>query len=375
MKPMTRLNEQDRAVLTQQASEWYVANRSGTLSRGDAARFIDWLRASPAHVEEYLGVAQVDRALAAAVSDEDESMDTLIERARADVSSNVTSLVLPDREQVRNAVSPPRRRWSSVALPVAAAVAAMAIGITVVMQNLDGQRFGLPKTYQTAHGQQLERTLPDGTTLQLNTDSAVTVRYTVKARVVELTRGQAYFQVVHNARRPFRVSVDGAELVDVGTSFDVYRLGSNTILTVIQGQVAVVQSSSALADRTVVAATDPLVGAGQRIRLEHGAAISPPQAVDLLQAQAWLKRQVIFRARPLGEAVAELNRYAPTQLEIRDPAVRVMAVSGVFNADDTESFIAFINTMDGLAVQQVSPGNLLIARRAPAETPAPSPMR
>ena len=83
---------------------------------------------------------------------------------------------------------------------------ALLLAASVLWWMRDGEFLGLPKAYQTAHGEQTVAQLPDGTELHLNTDSAVTVRYTRSERVVEIARGQALFTVARDDPRRFRVA-------------------------------------------------------------------------------------------------------------------------------------------------------------------------
>src|SRR5262249_18454748 len=93
--------------------------------------------------------------------------------------------------------------------------------------------------FKTSHGEQQTHTLADGSVLHLNTDSAVTVRYSSTERQVTLTSGEANFEIVHAADRPFRVIGGPAEIVDLGTRFDVRLEGHATLVTVEEGRVAV----------------------------------------------------------------------------------------------------------------------------------------
>ena len=126
------------------------------------------------------------------------------------------------------------------ARPLAAAAALAFLALTTLWLTRDGERYGLPRTYSTAHGEQIERPLPDGSLLHLNTDSKVTVRYSRRERVVELDRGEALFKVAHdNAQRGFRVAAGNAQVLDVGTQFDIYLKPGAVLVTVVEGIVAV----------------------------------------------------------------------------------------------------------------------------------------
>src|SRR5262249_12911233 len=92
----------------------------------------------------------------------------------------------------------------------------------------------------TRHGEQVEKRLEDGSVIRLNTDTALRVVLAPDTRLVYLDRGQAVFEVVHDASRPFHVIAGSADITDVGTKFDVYIQGDSTRVTVLEGQVGVV---------------------------------------------------------------------------------------------------------------------------------------
>jgi transmembrane sensor len=125
----------------------------------------------------------------------------------------------------------------------------------------------------------------------------------------------------------------------IGTKFDVRLQQKSTVATVVQGRVAV--------------GPPPLVqlGANQQIRMTSGAWPAMATAVDAQQATAWLHRQIMFEHEPLGRVASEFNRYAPTPIDITTPALRTLEINGVFATDDTEAFIAFLRSLDGVHVE------------------------
>jgi transmembrane sensor len=351
---MTPSAEQIRGAVAQQAGDWFVANQAGPLKEADRAAFVAWLKASPIHVGEYLGVALIAHDLPAATTDPDIPLDALIAQARADASDTVVALdaPLPTREP------PAKRLWVARAWPlVASATAAVVLLVaSVAWWSRDGELLGLPKTYRTTHGEQLAQRLPDGTWLHLNTDSAVTVRFSRTERVVDVDRGQALFQVAHDGRRWFRVAAGGAQVVAVGTQFDVYRKINNaTLITVVDGTVGVLLGDAPPLTREAVLPARALrVSAGQQLGIDAGKMWAHPVAADLRVAVGWLQRRIVFEKRPLSEVADEFNRYAKIPIEIDDPALRDLPVSGAFDAYDTDSFVRFLTTLDGVAVQRTA---------------------
>ena len=81
---MNPKEDQIRAVVSQQAADWVVTNQDGLPDEMQRADFVAWLKASPMHVDEYLGMALVTRDLRAAMRDAEGSPEELLEQARAD---------------------------------------------------------------------------------------------------------------------------------------------------------------------------------------------------------------------------------------------------------------------------------------------------
>ena len=219
------------------------------------------------------------------------------------------------------------------------------------------------------HGAQLVQRLPDGSEFQLDTDSAVTVRYSGHERLVDLDRGQALFQVMHDGTRPFRVMAGHTATIALGTRFNVYRKVDSTIVTVAEGRVAVVSRVGNRPMSAEALSSDARrVEAGYQLRIDAGGRSAQPIAVDLLETLGWVRHKIVFERRPLGEVADEFNRYGRVRLEIDDAALRALPVSGVFDINDAESFATFLSRLDGVIVDR-SAIRIRVTRRAEGQEP------
>ena len=349
---MTPSEEQVRSAVAQQAGTWFIANQSGSLEQDERAAFVAWLKVSPVHVEEYLGVALIAHDLPAAAEDPQEPLESLLELARADDSDGVVRLEasLPVREPATKRMRAPHG-WS-FATSMAAVVLLLAGSVLWWMRN--GEFLGLPRAYQTAHGEQIVTQLPDSSELHLNTDSSVTVRYTRSERVVEIARGQALFTVARDDHRRFRVAAGDAQIIAVGTQFDIHRRHHSTIVTVVEGSVAVLAGQPPPPGVTGFPSGALRVSAGYQVRVDAGGVLAQPLPVDVQQTVAWLQQKIAFDRRPLGEVADEFNRYGSIPIEIDDAALRALPISGVFDAYDIDSFVAFLQTLDGVRVERTN---------------------
>jgi transmembrane sensor len=359
---MNAKEDRIRTLIAEEAADWFVANRAGGLTADERAQFVAWLKASPTNVEEYLGVKVIERDLRKACEDPELSPGALLKRVRAE-----NGVAAAER---RAAVRPPpMRRWQFAAACIA------ALGVVSVGGFLwhDWQAIHAPVAvavaavhFETRHGEQLRRVLADGSVLELNTDTAVTVSYSDKERRLVIERGQAGFEVAHNPQRPFRVFGGSAQVVAVGTKFDVYVQHDATVVTVMEGKVAVglspLLATSGAEPRGNRSAALVEVDANQQVRVSEDAWPATPVTMDAQRTTAWLRRQIVFEHEPLERVAAEFNRYAPTPIEIVTPALRNLQVSRVFATDDPESFIAFLRTLDGVRVE-ATPTQIRVSRR------------
>jgi transmembrane sensor len=343
---MNSNEEKIRTAIAEQAGEWFVANDEGQLDERDSAALAEWLKTSPIHVEEFLGVSVIARDLKEACTDPEFALEAILARARAEDAP-----VQPLRPRVIDAVrGGPRGRWLTAAVAMAAC-AVLSLGFLLnwnVRQRTEHTSVpdGITALhFETRHGEQLSRRLADNSTLHLNTDSAVTIRYGKTERLVMLTSGQADFEVVHEPDRAFRVIAGSAEVVDLGTKFDVRLENDSTVVTVVEGRVAVGPSSQDRSPRFVQLSAD------QQIRVTKGEGPATPVAVDAQRTTAWLHRQIVFDHEPLERVAAEYNRYTSKPIEIATPALRSLQISGVFATDDPEAFIAFLRSLKGVRVE------------------------
>jgi transmembrane sensor len=347
---MNAKEDRVRSLIAQEAADWFVANRAGLTVR-EQQSFAAWLKASPVHVEEYLAVSVIARDLRAACEAPQSSIDDLLGRARHEEQSSVQPLWPRLLDGLRT------QRWQVAAVTVAA-IGVVSLGLLVLWNlrpraNVAGPSPVAAQHLETGHGEQQTYRLSDASILHLNTDTAVTIRYSQKERLVTLTAGEADFEVAHASGRPFRVIAGPAEVVDLGTKFDVRLQHNSTLVAVLEGRVAVGPSPPAETGSANPAHAARLVqlGADEQITVTEGQWPATAVPVDAQRATAWLHRQMMFDRELLWRVASEFNRYAPKPIEIDTPALRSLEISGVFATDDSEAFIAFLRSLDRVHVE------------------------
>jgi transmembrane sensor len=375
---------QDKATsaIREAAAEWIVRLSATDVTPADKVSFAAWLRRSPAHVKEYLRAEVAWLALQNATRGNPTDVRTLL---CDDQQVNVVALrhggkgrlatpLHPEKTGSRRAGSP-RNRNLYIGAMAATLLLTLAIGFSPrLLDWLDTH------TYSTAVGEQRHLVLADGSAVELNTRSKIRVYFNKSTRDVYLAAGEAFFDVAKDPTRPFRVLSDAAVVRALGTQFDVYRQTGQTLVSVIEGRVAIEkQSDSATSLRNGEAANaarspqspsstktlsaevvEMSAGAGARIAtlgpIERGT-INPQRAL------AWRQRRLIFENETLAAAIADFNRYNVLQLTIDDPALAAERISGIFDANKPRSLVRFL-AQNGAVEATELPGARLLLQRA-----------
>lgn len=294
------------------AAAWFARARSGRMGRADRDALDAWLRADPAHRSEY---ALLERLWAS-------TGQAGHERLRA-MAGTPPPAPAPSRGPGRRAVL----GWT---LAGAGALAAGAVGVGLRWQ-------GPPEFEQSlacAHGQRRTATLPDGSLIELNTDTRAVVRYYADGREVDLETGEANFSVAADASRPFVVRAGRAAVRVTGTRFNVRRLEDATEIAVSAGSVEVRADSLAFWRRETL-------GPGQGLVATRDG-LSPVAAVDVAAVTAWREGRIVFNNVPLPRAVAELNRYAPFVIRLEGPRLAQVRVAGTLNLDSPGTLLELL---------------------------------
>jgi transmembrane sensor len=267
--------------------------------------------------------------------------------------------------------------------------------------------------YSTALGEQRSIQFEDGSTVELNSLSKIRVKYSKQERDVELVEGQALFHVAHDTGRPFIVAVGGTRVRAVGTQFDVYKKSNGTVVTVVEGRVAVYSAPQGMLPKAsgeaptlrapmsesgapstrahsgspastkftapgstaagseqspqpnpptfgLTTGSSFLLAAGEQVTVTADAAQKTPNP-NIASATAWREREIVFESATLSDVAEEFNRYNQRQLVIEDPQLYAFHVSGVFSSTDPDSLIKFLRERPGVKVTETN-GEIRVER-------------
>ena len=345
---MTRKVKKRTLPVSEQAAEWLVALDDGGIDAAARREFLAWLKQSPDHIREFLQLTALHVELA-----QNPELNQTIEELVAAANADVVDLDSANKPKIEPSPKrKPRRTWQAAAAVLLSVTLAGGYWLTEEFAS----DFEGPSTYQTALGEQRSIALDDGSVIVLNTLSNVRVHYTDDQRRVALLAGEVLFDVAKDPDRPFVVDAGSMQLEVLGTRFNVYRQTEETVLTVVEGEVAVLNG-----DQTGAVATlpDPPITAtaGQQVIIENTSGVMTQEEIpEASPAIAWTERKLVFNAVPLIEVAEEFNRYNRRPLTIDDRGLANRPITGVFNAHDADLLAAFLANQPGVVVEQRDDG-------------------
>lgn len=362
-------------LIYEKAGDWLARHRGGALDAAEKKAFDAWLRRSPEHIRAYLEMSAIWEDLASIEPSSGGTAAELIARAASDDSV----VPMPDtRESGRTGRSPfatirsspvctavPKKRSLRYPLRFGGPIAAACIVAALVSWWVR------EPGYSTGIGQQRSITLADGSTVELNGRSKIQVHFVAHERDVDLIRGQALFHIAKDPQRPFIVRAGETRIRAVGTQFDVNELKDRTVVTVVEGLVAVLGTpqfpgTGALpsgSDSRAKVAAELVKGLRGTLRptfLSTGEQLTVtakqlPEAVrvNVPTAIAWTQHHFAFEDAPLTEVVEEFNRYNARRLVIVDPELDDVRINGFFSSTDPSVLLRFLRNQPEMSVEDV----------------------
>ena len=314
------------------AADWWVRLRDGAATERTTEQWLAWTEEDPGHLAAFERVTELAAKL----------------HALGEVTRDQLVAEFAPRDTVT-------RRWWIPS--VAAAAAVLALAGYGAWQHLETPEL---HNFDSAIAAQREVTLDDGTRITLGGATHLTTRFTRGERVVELAEGEAYFQVMHDAGRPFVVRAGDMTIEDIGTAFNVRRTGGYVTLAMAEGRVRVHDNT-----RGGQNAMEAVPGQSVTYNPARSAMLLIPS--DPASAAAWRHARLEFDNEPLSVVVANINRYRRQPLRIADADLQSLTFTGTVKTDAIEDWLHALPQVLPLQVGDVAGQTVLSDRRhAPA---------
>lgn len=319
-----------------EAERWFVRLLEPDCPDSERAAFEQWRAASAAHALAY---REVER---------------LWEQG-ADAAMNPEVMAAAERalRETRPEPRRPLRRWF---VPALAAAAVLLVAWLVVPRWLDTYMVPSGTRYATTTGQLRTVHLKDGSSIVLDTDTVLVARYNASVRRIDLLRGQAQFHVQGNKSWPFVVHALHGTVTAVGTRFQVRVNDDAAVVTLLEGKLAI-------ATKTGSQPQSALLKAAEQLEFDRKGSIGPVHHADLQTAEGWVEGKLFAHDWRLPYLLAEMNRYSATQIQIVDPALRNVRISGIFHTGDQQALLLALQQGWSIHARRASPSLFVLSRK------------
>jgi len=321
---------------------------AGETSPDEAARIQSLLAGRP---NDRALLEALDQAMSRLTADvpSDLDVEAALHQVKARVKSADSHPLKLDTDR-RRAPSGERIRWR-VPFPALAAAGLLAIGLGTWLglrgRSAPDAADNTPRMLATGVGVRDSMALPDGSQVVLGPLSSIILAqgYGELTREVEI-RGEAWFEVKHDDRRPFTVRAGDAMIVDLGTSFAVRSDSPDGVaVTVTEGSVSMRPVNTSLQQGVVLKAGDNgLLKPEGQVVARRGTASDD----DI----AWLKGQLVFREAPISEVIASMRRWYGIQLRITDQSLLDKHITATFNGEPPERVLEVLRLTLGAEVER-----------------------
>lgn len=230
-------------------------------------------------------------------------------------------------------------------------LAAAAAALTLVVALGDTSPFAQRYSTETARRATFE--LTDGSTLELNAASSVTVDFTGARRLVRLEAGEAFFRVSHDPERSFVVDVNGMEVIVHGTAFNIDISGGQNYLDVYEGivEVRLAGTTNGLAELV----------AGQRTVFDRSH-LTPVETFDAALGVDWMSDWLEVDNAPLSRVMPKLARYLGVSIDIPDTRLAARRVTGRFRLSRAEDVLTSLAEIHRFTIQRTTDALILKSR-------------
>lgn len=289
------------AEIRTRAAEWLERRECEGWSEADQNVLDAWLAASPANLVAYLRVYDIWE--------------------RAD---RLTALRgSPPAERAAWFATDVFKRTVAVLVAVALLGAAAAFYLSRPREQV----------YATAIGEHRTIALADGSQIELNTNSVLRVLNNGAQRQAWLDKGEAYFQIKHDAAHPFTVMAAGHRLTDLGTEFLVREGEGRLEVALMKGKVRLDAADAWMQPHSALLAPGDVA-----IATADAMSVARKSTLAIANELGWRRGVLVFKYATLADAASEFNRYNREKLVVADNAAARLTIVGTFRANDVGAF-------------------------------------
>ncbi len=316
----------------EEAAEWVARIESGRFNNASQAALQNWLQADPRRTVAFA------------------RMQNILDRTAGHELVAESSQVSRRKPRTLNL-------WTRFWIPVTASIATAALAALLIFPLTS-------MAINTAPGEIRVVKLGDGSTITLRGNSTLRVDFGFTRRVIDVSAGEAAFDVAHHLFKPFVVRSENFQVVAVGTVFDVSVTEVGSTVTLIEGEVDVTDAAPVVSDMSCSPRNIRLLP-GQQVAYRHDGARSAVQRADLVQVTAWQDNRIELQSRPLQELVDELNRTFYRDIQVIDPELAKVTVNISLKVDDFDLTLDRLEKQLPIAFDRQAGKQIVVHSRTP----------
>lgn len=339
MKDKTRKPPGDEIL--EQAARWYAETRDKSFSEGDRKKLQAWLAENKEHQIAFDEIRQTSLLVSELFPEGSRQWEDAI-------NGRVSTKHIPysvtegrPRKSTGRLISFPR--WQGVWKP-AVAMAVMIV-LVVLLRPVFIERWSQHseiafESFHTAIGESREVVLEDGSRMKLNTNTRVTTKFSRNQRLVQLSEGEAFFDVVCDIKRPFLVRALSGEVRVLGTAFNARNRRGKVSVDVARGRVQVWKPGRRESGPNGAV----ILKANQGVSYDEWGNLGEVRSSCMEEVLAWQQNKLVFHSEPLADVLKQVEDYYPVRLKLADSALAGERLTGTFENRSLEEILASIQT-------------------------------
>lgn len=321
-------------ALLEEAMDWLLRLQDAPRD-AEADRLFDvWLARSPAHARAWEKACGAWRLM----------------REVPPVHAHLwqPALAAPARRRIlgRSGGASRRRpaRWVAAGLAAAAAVLLLLLAAPAIRLHMEAD-------HVTAAKESRAITLADGTVVTLGADSAIATSLRSDERRVKLLSGEAFFDVTHDAARPFVVDAGGVDITVLGTAFDVQLASHTATVELARGSV-----------RVAYEGTSAVLAPGEKMAVDRQTGAVARSAIEQADIGAWRSGYLFVNGATIAAVVEQLQRYHTAWIKVPDGVLATQKVTGLYDLTDPDRALRALVQPYGGQVHHISPYLRILSR-------------
>ena len=326
--------------IMEQAAQWFARCRAEDFTKKQQTCLDEWLKADPDHRAAF-----------------DETQTAWKDIGHLIAPSSASSMSVAVRRRLLFRM--PRFGMAGLALMAGLFFCAFYFKSDLITwRNL---HTGKEISYKTGKGLKREITLPDGSHVETNGNTFFSIRFNPWQRNVTLTAGEMFFDVRHDADRPFEIRAHNGLIRVLGTRFHVRNREGLVSVDVEAGRVQVCSGLAGSSDPSRGLSRDErIITDGQGLDYRWAGPAGSIRQAELDRVSAWRQGKIVFRSMRLDAVLKELKHHYGVRIILLDKKLGEKPFTGTFNTHDLDEILEAITISFSLTAEKTSGGVVML---------------